>query len=236
MGRGQNNRAACYWVRLSVLGSAPLAAVLCSVVPHKPASQFPICRVACFVLGPYRHSRSNPALKATRRCAARALALRWASMGYRRRYHAGHPLLPLSLDFRYQPLRPCQSQPSTHSQRHRECRIYQAIQLRFGALHHQPNPGISVVKFRTSVPPFTPNHSLVRTGLYGAWLLSWSWSCESFIQLLGGILIGVKLRTEFCHRTIPFLASFKRFARPEFYLRVIYPFNRSPLQGIFFGC
>src|SRR3990167_1191025 len=57
--------------------------------------------------------------------------------------------------------------------------------------------------------------------------LSW----ESFIQLLG-----VKLRTEFCHRTIPFLASFKRFARPEFYLRVIYPFNRSPLQGIFFGC
>src|SRR3990167_4496165 len=161
---------------------------------------------------------------------------RWASMGYRRRYHAGHPLPPLSLGCALPIFRPCQSQPSTHSQRHRECRIYQAIQLRFGALHHQPNPSISVVKFRTSVPPFTPNHSLVRTGLYGAWLLSWSWSWESFIQLLGGILIGVKLRTEFCHRTIPFLASFKRFARPEFYLRVIYPFNRSPLQGIFFGC
>ena len=63
MGRGQNDPAACYWVRLSVLGSAPFALVSCPVVPHKPAPKFPVCRVTCFVLGPYRHLRSNPAVK-----------------------------------------------------------------------------------------------------------------------------------------------------------------------------
>ena len=76
MSRGQNNRATYYWVRLSVLNSAPLTAVLCSVVPHEPAPQFPVCRVACFILGPYWHRVLTRRLRGTRR-KARPLAFRY---------------------------------------------------------------------------------------------------------------------------------------------------------------
>ena len=55
MGRSQNNRTPCYRMRKSVSCAAPFALVLGPVMPHKPASQFPICWIACFVLGPYRH-------------------------------------------------------------------------------------------------------------------------------------------------------------------------------------
>jgi hypothetical protein len=57
-------------VWLAVLGSAPLAAVLRPVEAHEPAPQFPICRVARFVLWAYRHSSSNPAFQGKLRLSA----------------------------------------------------------------------------------------------------------------------------------------------------------------------
>ena len=63
MRRRQNHFAARRRVRLVVLGSAPLAAVPRPHEAHEPAPNFPVLRVARFVLGAYRHGSSNPAFE-----------------------------------------------------------------------------------------------------------------------------------------------------------------------------
>lgn len=55
MRRCQNNFATGHRVRLAVLRPAPLAAVPRPEEAHKPAAQFPICRVARSVFWSYRH-------------------------------------------------------------------------------------------------------------------------------------------------------------------------------------
>lgn len=86
MRRRQNHFAARYRVRLSVLGSAPLASVPRPEKTHKSTTQLPVFRVSGFVLRSYRHLSSNPALNAAPfsrwtpgdKAARRPLALRYA--------------------------------------------------------------------------------------------------------------------------------------------------------------
>lgn len=59
MRRGQNHLASRRRVRLSVLGSAPLAAVPRSHEAHEPAPQFPVRRVSRLVLRSDGHRSSN---------------------------------------------------------------------------------------------------------------------------------------------------------------------------------
>lgn len=59
MRRRQNHFASRYRVRLPVLRTAPLAAVLGSVCANEQAPQLPICRVSRLVLRSYRHRSSN---------------------------------------------------------------------------------------------------------------------------------------------------------------------------------
>jgi len=82
MRRCQNHFPARYRVRLSVLGSAPLATVLRPKEAHEPAPQIPVCRVSCFVLWAYRHGSSNPRFEREPSAASRLRppqAGRWGS-------------------------------------------------------------------------------------------------------------------------------------------------------------
>lgn len=63
MRRREHNLAARHWVRLAVLGSAPLAAVSRAEEAHESATELPVLRVAGSVLWAYRHGSSNSAFK-----------------------------------------------------------------------------------------------------------------------------------------------------------------------------
>ncbi|AAZ97165.1 hypothetical protein Tbd_1212 [Thiobacillus denitrificans ATCC 25259] len=98
MRRRQNYFPARYRVRLPILGSAPLAAVLCAVEAHKPAAQFPVCRVAFAVLWSYRHCSSNPTVKfAPLRSAGTRRSAPVISTVGRRAVSAAAPANPLGL-------------------------------------------------------------------------------------------------------------------------------------------